>query len=185
MSRRPRRWCAVRRAARPRRAARGLVFAWTLSALAPAGVGAALNPDAPEPWYPDAWDLWRALYRGDGEGAAMAPLEFGFWFARFRDRAQPDRTVVYVFVDSMRAAGALFDEAGRVATRSVADPGGPLVLQSRSGAYLLGVDVEAADRPFWVYAEVYGPAPGEAGRAAAPSPGGVIEESLRIEVVGP
>lgn len=173
-------------------------------------MGAALDPDAPEPWYPDAWDLWRALYRGDGERAAMArlfaahasdpevaspvgevlflpaggagaadvaramstdrsglaaPLEFGFWFARFRDRAQPDRTVVYVFVDSMRAAGALFDEAGRVATRSVADPGGPLVLQSRSGAYLQGVDVEAADRPFWVYAEVYGPVPGEAGRA--------------------
>lgn len=74
-----------------------------------------------------------------------APLEFAFWLARFRAAAGPGRTEVVLLVDSLAAAGALFDAAGAEVARARIDPGGVLRLEAPPGEYLLGLDVARGD----------------------------------------
>lgn len=71
-----------------------------------------------------------------------APLEFGFWFARFRGRSDTRGLETYLFVDSEHAAAALFDGSGRALARGEAGAAEPLVLASPPGEFLLAVDAE-------------------------------------------
>lgn len=74
-----------------------------------------------------------------------APLEFGFWLARFRAPADPNRTEIVLLVDSLAAVAALFDTAGAEVARARTEPGGILRLEAPPGEYLLGLDVARSD----------------------------------------
>lgn len=115
-----------------------------------------LRFDLPDPTEAPVGDiLFRPVNRATAQGvgvamttdrtAVEAPLEFGFWLARFRGPVEGSvRT--YLFVDSLHAAGALFDGTGRRFSGDMALPGEPLVLDAPWGDYLLGLDVEKDGR---------------------------------------
>lgn len=74
-----------------------------------------------------------------------APLEFGFWFARFKaDVGQGAE--LWVFPDpELAATGVLWDGVGRELTRDSARPGGAVRLEGVAGRLLLALDVERGD----------------------------------------
>lgn len=75
-----------------------------------------------------------------------APLEFGFWFARFRASEEPHRTELLIFPDATVAATAvLWDGAGRELGRDSGQLGDPIRLTSQPGRLLLAVDAERSD----------------------------------------
>ncbi|UCF18526.1 MAG: GWxTD domain-containing protein [Gemmatimonadota bacterium] len=75
-----------------------------------------------------------------------APLEFGFWFARFRQVDQPARTALILIPEADLAASAvLWDGAGRELARADRSGAEPLRLASPPGRLLLALDVERAD----------------------------------------
>lgn len=108
----------------------------------------------PDPPLPDM--LYRPLTVRQARSVAVAmtsdrsslpaPLEFGFWFARFRNRDDPGRTDLLVFPESgLAATGVLWDGAGRELARADAPVGGWLGLASPPGSVLLALDAERGD----------------------------------------
>src|SRR5690606_35500865 len=74
-----------------------------------------------------------------------APLEFAFWFARFRAGADAGRAELVLVLDSLAAAAALFDATGEEVARGRAGPGGVLRLEAPPGQYLLALDAARGD----------------------------------------
>ncbi|MEE8508885.1 MAG: hypothetical protein V3T07_07460, partial [Myxococcota bacterium] len=75
-----------------------------------------------------------------------APLEFGFWFARFRATDDPARTDVVIVPEAgVSATAVLWDGAGLESARGSAQAGSPIQLTSLPGRLLLAVDAERSD----------------------------------------
>jgi hypothetical protein len=75
-----------------------------------------------------------------------APLEFGFWFARFRHGREPARTELILIPEAdLAASGVLWDGAGRELARGDGSAGQPIRLTSPPGRLLLALDAERAD----------------------------------------
>jgi hypothetical protein len=75
-----------------------------------------------------------------------APLDFGFWFARFRAGDEALRSELLVFPEETLAATAvLWDGAGRELARDSTEAGRPIKLTSSPGRLLLALDAERGD----------------------------------------
>ncbi len=75
-----------------------------------------------------------------------APLNFGFWFARFRAADESGQTELLVFPDpTVGATGVLWDGAGRELARDSGGGGLPVQLSSPPGRLLLALDAERSD----------------------------------------
>ena len=86
-----------------------------------------------------------ALAMATDRSSLPAPLEFAFWFARFRAGAEADRTELVLVLDSLAAAAALFSATGEEVARGRAGPGGVLRLEAPPGRYLLALDAARGD----------------------------------------
>ncbi len=107
----------------------------------------------PDPPLPDM--LFRPLTAEQARSVAVAmtsdrsslsaPLQFGFWFARFRNPDHPLRTDLLVFPEAgVEATGVLWDGAGRELGRADASDGW-LELTSPPGSLVLALDAERSD----------------------------------------
>jgi hypothetical protein len=75
-----------------------------------------------------------------------APLDYGFWFARFRAADEAGQTELLVFPDpSVKATGVLWDGAGRQLARDSGGLGASIHLTSPPGRLLLALDAERSD----------------------------------------
>lgn len=75
-----------------------------------------------------------------------APLEFAFWFARFRASDEPGRTELLVFPEAgLEATAVLWDGAGRELARDSAGLAGLIRVTSPAGQLLLALDAERGD----------------------------------------
>ncbi len=108
----------------------------------------------PDPPIPDMIHRPMTARQARSVGIAMtsdrsslpAPLEFGFWFARFRHSEESDRSELILIPEADLAASAvLWDGAGRQLARADRSGAEPLRLASPTGRLLLALDVERAD----------------------------------------
>ncbi len=87
-----------------------------------------------------------AVAMTSGRSSLPAPLLFGFWFARFRNRDDPQRADLLLFPEaSVAATAVLWDGAGREIARAAAPVGGWIGLTSPPGSLLLALDAERDD----------------------------------------